>query len=82
MLRAGTVIQPAEIAMLAAVGCFEVSVYRRPSVAVFSTGDELAEDQVPPLDFTLDETKRILVDFINLSGMPNLLAVTQSAATK
>src|SRR6266571_474878 len=45
-------------------------------------GDELAEDQVPPLDFTLDETKRILVDFINLSGMPNLLAVTQSAATK
>jgi hypothetical protein len=46
------------------------------------TDDESADDQAPALDFTLDETKRILVDFINLSGKPNLLAVTQSAATK
>jgi carboxyl-terminal processing protease len=44
--------------------------------------DESADDQAPALDFTLDETKRILADFINLSGKPNLLAVTQSAATK
>ena len=44
--------------------------------------DESADDRAPALDFNLDETKRILADFINLSGKPNLLAVTQSAATK
>ncbi len=44
--------------------------------------DELADEQAPALDFTLDETRRILVDFINLSGKPNLLAVTQPAVTQ
>jgi putative molybdopterin biosynthesis protein len=41
LLHAGTVIGAREIGMLAAVGCASVAVWRRPRVAVLSTGDEL-----------------------------------------
>jgi molybdopterin molybdotransferase len=43
VLRAGTVIRPAEIAVLAAVGKAEVRVHRRPRVAIVATGDELVD---------------------------------------
>ena len=43
LLRAGTVIGSREIGMLAACGIAEVSVVRRPRVAVISTGDELVQ---------------------------------------
>jgi putative molybdopterin biosynthesis protein len=43
LLRAGTVIGSREIGMLAASGVARVSVIRRPSVAVISTGDELVQ---------------------------------------
>ena len=44
LLRRGTTIGAREIAMLAAVGLGTVEVWRKPRVAVLSTGDEL----VPP----------------------------------
>ncbi|MCA0318411.1 MAG: molybdopterin biosynthesis protein [Proteobacteria bacterium] len=44
LLRRGTVIGAREIGMLAAVGADSASVWRKPRVAVISTGDEL----VPP----------------------------------
>src|SRR6266849_28885 len=43
LLRAGTVIGSREIGMLAACGIAQVSVARRPRVAVISTGDELLQ---------------------------------------
>ncbi|MBE9528064.1 MAG: molybdopterin molybdotransferase MoeA [Proteobacteria bacterium] len=43
VISAGTLIRPAEILMLAAVGQPEVTVYKRPVVAVLSTGDELVD---------------------------------------
>src|SRR5256885_7223229 len=50
LLRAGTVIGPREIGMLAACGIAQVSVARRPCVAIISTGDELAQPglSLPP----------------------------------
>ncbi len=44
VLRQGRVLSSREIAMLAAVGLGEVLVWRRPIVAILSTGDEI----VPP----------------------------------
>jgi putative molybdopterin biosynthesis protein len=44
VLRAGQVLTSREIGALAAVGVAEVAVWRRPRVAIFSTGDEI----VPP----------------------------------
>src|SRR6266480_3417400 len=43
LLRAGTVIGSREIGMLAACGIAQISVARRPRVAVISTGDELVQ---------------------------------------
>ena len=41
VVRAGSVIRPGEVAVLATFGKPEVWVYRRPRVAILSTGDEL-----------------------------------------
>ncbi|MBP0574373.1 molybdopterin molybdenumtransferase MoeA, partial [Mycobacterium tuberculosis] len=41
-LPAGRRIGPREIALLAGLGVADVAVKRRPKVAVFSTGDEVA----------------------------------------
>jgi len=43
VIPAGTVVRPAEIGMMAALGKSFVSVYQRPVVAVLATGDELME---------------------------------------
>ena len=47
ILEAGTVLQAAQIAVLAAMGIGDVTVIRRPRVAVVSTGDELLEPGQP-----------------------------------
>ncbi|WP_027572886.1 molybdopterin biosynthesis protein [Bradyrhizobium sp. WSM1743] len=47
LLRAGTIMGSREIGMLAACGIAEVSVARRPRVAVISTGDELVQPGRP-----------------------------------
>jgi gephyrin len=43
VLKSSEHIGPAEIGLLATVGVTTVKVYRRPTIAVFSTGDELVE---------------------------------------
>ncbi|WP_213686109.1 molybdopterin biosynthesis protein [Roseicyclus sp.] len=47
LLRKGTVIGAREVAMLAAVGLDHAPVWRRPRVAVLSTGDELVQPGQP-----------------------------------
>jgi putative molybdopterin biosynthesis protein len=41
VLRAGQLLTSREIGMLAAIGCAAVEVWRRPRVAIVSTGDEI-----------------------------------------
>jgi molybdopterin molybdotransferase len=43
VMRCGMLIRPPEISMLASVGKLSVTVYRKPRVAILSTGDELIE---------------------------------------
>jgi putative molybdopterin biosynthesis protein len=47
VVRAGQVIGSRQIGMLAAVGCDSVEVWRRPRVAIVSTGDEIAAPGQP-----------------------------------
>jgi molybdopterin molybdotransferase len=47
MLERGTVLRSAALGVLAALGHARVSVHRRPSVAVLSTGDELVAPDAP-----------------------------------
>ncbi|MFN8569552.1 MAG: gephyrin-like molybdotransferase Glp [Kouleothrix sp.] len=46
VLARGTTIGPAEVGLLAAIGRVQVYAYRRPVVAVLSTGDEVLEPGV------------------------------------
>ena len=48
VVAGGTVLRPAEIGVLAAVGCAEVSVVPRVRIAVLTTGDELVDVSEQP----------------------------------
>ena len=41
IFQAGTVLRPQDIGVLAGLGIGEISVYRKPKVAIISTGDEV-----------------------------------------
>ena len=47
-VRTGAIIRPPEVNMLATFGMAMVPVYRRPTVAILSTGDELVELGITP----------------------------------
>jgi molybdopterin molybdotransferase len=47
VLTQGTVLGAAEIGLLSSIGHTRVQVYRRPRVAVLSTGNEISEPDVP-----------------------------------
>jgi len=48
VIKKGAILRPAHIGMLAALGRSSVSVYRKPRVAILSTGDELVDIQTNP----------------------------------
>lgn len=47
VMAAGTLIRPAELGMLAAVGQAEIKVIRKPKALILTTGDELADIHQP-----------------------------------
>jgi molybdopterin molybdotransferase len=47
VLRAGTVLRPQDLGLLASLGLADVRVHRRPRVALLSTGDEVVEPGQP-----------------------------------
>jgi molybdopterin molybdotransferase len=47
VIPAGRIVRPSEIGVLASVGLAEAPVYRRPVVAILSTGDEVTEPGQP-----------------------------------
>ncbi|HUW60100.1 MAG TPA: gephyrin-like molybdotransferase Glp [Candidatus Bathyarchaeia archaeon] len=48
VLRAGTLVEPQHIAVLATVGCVKPRVSKCPRVGIVATGDELVEPEVCP----------------------------------
>ena len=61
LLRAGTIIGSREIGMLAACGIAQVSVARRPRVAIMSTGDELVQPGQPLRPAAIYDTNGAIV---------------------
>ncbi len=47
VISAGRVLRPSEVGVLAAIGLDTISVYRRPVVAILSTGDEITTPGEP-----------------------------------
>ncbi len=50
VLKAGRLIEPQDIAVMATVGAVKVAVRKRPLVGIISTGSELVEPDIKPAD--------------------------------
>jgi molybdopterin molybdotransferase len=69
LLAAGTVLNPPEIAILAATGYSEISVYRRPRIAILSTGDELVTpDRTLKPGQIVDSNQYAIAAFVRQAG--------------
>jgi len=77
VLRRGQLITSRETGVLAAIGASEVAVWRRPKVAILSTGDELIEPGQPMRPgLVYDSNARILADALSeLGGEPIRLGI-------
>jgi len=61
LLRPGTIISPAEIALLASIGKSEVIVYNARPFAMISTGDELVPIEETPLPFQVRRSNGVAI---------------------
>lgn len=86
VLRVGQVLSSREIGLLAAVGIGEVAVYRRPRIAVISTGNELTQPGNPlPTGGVYDSNSAIVAAAleevgcaaVNFGAVPDDLAAQQ-----
>ncbi len=77
LLEAGTVIGAAEIAAIATAQCMQLSVYRRPRVAILSTGDELiTPDRTLEPGQIVDSNQYALTSFVVAhGGLPICLGI-------
>ncbi len=66
VLKKGTVMESAQLAVAASLGAAQVWTYARPSVAVLSTGDELVQiDQTPGDNQIRNSNNSMLVAMLN-----------------
>jgi len=62
ILKKGTILQPQDVGMLAALGTTSVKVYAKPVVAVISTGNELVEPETKAeIGKTVDSNRYALI---------------------
>ena len=81
LARAGSLISSFEMAGLAAVGKSSVRVYRRPSVSVVPTGNELTEVDQQPLPGQIRNTNSysLLAQILDSGAQPELLALARDS---
>ena len=79
VIAAGSVLRPVEINMLAAFGLKEVVVFRRPKVAILSTGDELVEPGEPigPGQIINSNAYSLAAAVLEVGGVPLLLGIAR-----
>jgi molybdopterin molybdotransferase len=77
IITSGTVLRPAEINMLASFGLQTVAVFRRPKVAILSTGDELVEPGEPlgPGQIVNSNAYSLAAAVREIGGEPLLLGI-------
>ncbi len=77
VFKAGTKLRPQDIGLLAGLGISEVSVFRRPKVAIISTGDEIVTiDKTPGPGQVRDINSYTLSTFCRqLGGEPTVMGL-------
>jgi molybdopterin molybdotransferase len=79
VIPAGTVVRPAEVGMMAALGKSFVSVYQRPVVAVIATGDELADidDPVSSWKIVNSNAYSLTAQILDCGAIPLLMGIAR-----
>jgi molybdopterin molybdotransferase len=71
VLRAGTRVSPAQLAVASSVGAHKIKVFARPAVAVLATGDELVNvDETPGPAQIRNSNNIMLVSLLKRWGCP------------
>jgi len=75
----GTILGPAQIAVLASLGLNNINVHRRPIVAVLSTGDELLYPGESYADGKIYDSNSsgLAAQIINFGGVPKILNIAR-----
>ncbi|OUR91129.1 molybdopterin molybdenumtransferase MoeA [Flavobacteriales bacterium 34_180_T64] len=72
-LKKGTVLTPAAVAFLSTLGITKVSVYKKPSIAIIVTGNELVEaGQSLTYGLIYESNSIMLTSALNSLGYPNV----------
>lgn len=91
VLRAGQVLTSREIGLLAAIGVAEVAVFRKPRIAVISTGDELVAPGEPQKEGGVYDSNGAIVataleelgcEPVRLGAVPDIREQQQAALDK
>jgi len=79
VIPGGRVLRPSETGVLASIGLGEVAVYRRPVVAILSTGDEITEPGQPLLPGRIYDANAYSVAAMvrKFGGIPRLLGISR-----
>ena len=77
VLEAGGTLGYAEIALLGSVGCHQVEVYRRPQVAILSTGDEVLPVESTPESYQIRNSNAhsLAAQVRRAGGEPHILPI-------
>jgi molybdopterin molybdotransferase len=77
VIRAGRIVRPSEVGVLASLGVAEVPVYRRPVVAILSTGDEVTPPGEPLLPGRIYDANSaaIAAQVRDFGGIPRVLGI-------
>jgi len=79
ILKAGTVIRPAEAAIIASTGRSQIKVTRRPVISVIATGNELVEPgmEIKPGSIYDSNSYGIAASITKYGGLPKFLGIAQ-----
>ena len=84
VLQKGTLIRPAEIGMLAALGKPKITVVRKPRVAILSTGDELVDigEKLSPGKIRNSNTYSLYAQIKRLNCIPIDMGIAKDVSTE
>lgn len=79
VLEKGILIQPQHIAIMASVGATNIKVYRKPKVAILSTGDELTEPENRPEGSMIRNSNghQLIAQVLNINAEPIYLGIVK-----